>query len=165
MNFNNLDDIRANGFIGFKTVNELWEDKSYLPKQRGVYMVLNPNTSNSQFISPGVGGFFKGKDPNVSAGELKSNLVENSLVVYIGKAGSLTGKATLHSRLGQYLSFGKGKNVGHWGGRLIWQLSNYKELIYCWKPILDNDPREIEKKLIEEYMVQFNKKPFANLVK
>ena len=111
MNFNDIDDIKKNGFIGFKTVEELWIDKSSIPKINGVCLVINPTFKKTEFINPGVGGFFKGKDPNVSIAELKNNLVENSQVVYIVKGESPTGKATLNSRLGQYLRFGETKTL------------------------------------------------------
>ncbi len=66
MNFKDIDDTEQNGFSGFKTVAELWIDKSSIPKTRGVYLVINPKYNKTEFINPGVGGFFKGKDPNVS---------------------------------------------------------------------------------------------------
>ena len=163
MNFNDIDDIKKNGFSGFKTVAELWMDKSIIPKTRGVYLVINPSCDKIEFINPGVGGFFKGQDPNVSIAVLKHNHVENSQVVYIGKAGSLTGQATLHSRIVQYLRFGETKNVGHWGGRFIWQLKNHSALIFCWKPTMEDDPREVEKQLLSDFIKQFGVRPFANL--
>ena len=163
MNFNNIDELKKNGFGGFKTVGELWKDKSSFPRIKGVYLVINPNYKKTEFITPGVGGYFKGKDPNISIAELTSNHVENSQVVYIGKAGSTIGQATLYSRLGQYLRFGETKNVGHWGGRLIWQLKNHSNLIICWKPTQKEDPREVEKQLLSEYIKQFGRRPFANL--
>ncbi|MFC4691282.1 hypothetical protein ACFO5T_12660 [Dokdonia genika] len=163
MNFNNRKEIEKHGFKGFKTVAELWLDKSHIPKIKGVYMVIDPNFEKTEFLTKGVGGFFKGKDPNVAVSELKFNLVPNSQVVYIGKAGSPTGIATLNSRLGQYLRFGETKNVGHWGGRYIWQIKNHSGLIFCWKPTPTDDPREIEKQLLSKYIKDFGKRPFANL--
>lgn len=131
MDFNNRKELEKNGFKGFITVSELWIDKSPIPKIKGVYLIIDPNFKNTDFLATGVGGFFKGKDPNVPIPELKSNLVKNSQVVYIGKAGTPTGKATLNSRLGQYLRFGQTKNVGHWGGRYIWQIKKHSDLIFC----------------------------------
>lgn len=164
MNFNDRKEIENDGFVEFKTVKELWKDRKIIPKKMGVYLVINPNFKNTEFINPGVGGFFKGKDPNVSIEELKLNFVANSQVVYIGKAGGSTVAATLHSRIGQYLSFGKTKNVGHAGGRYIWQLKNHADLIFCWKKTPNNEPVEIERKLINEFSKQFGKMPYANLV-
>lgn len=160
--FNDIKEIKNQGFTGFKTKRELFLDSSCIPKQMGVYMVLN-NQAKPSFVLNGTGGFFKGKNPNVALSYLKDNWVDNAKVIYIGKAGSSTGKANLYSRLNQYLSFGQGKNVGHWGGRLIWQLANAKDLIVCWKTLPDLEPREIEGFLIQEFVNQFGKRPFANL--
>lgn len=164
MDFSKISKNEKSGFSGFKTVQELWKDKSCIPKIRGVYLVINPKFNNPKFIYPGVGGFFKGKNPNVPIDKLKFNLVLNSQVVYIGKAGSPTGQATLNSRLGQYLRFGQTKNVGHWGGRYIWQFKNHSDLIFCWKPTPKSDPREIEKLLLQNYINEFGRRPFANLI-
>jgi hypothetical protein len=163
MNFNKIDEIKKAGFIGFKKMSELFIDNSFLPKEKGVYLILNPNYKKTEFLQIGSGGYFKGKNPNVSIEELKSNWVNDSLVIYIGKAGGDTSKATLYSRLKQYFSFGQGKNIGHWGGRLIWQLKNSSDLIVCWKPLLNDDPRNIERHLLKNFITKFSKRPFANL--
>ena len=119
--------ISASNFVNTGLIavvgKDLWNDKSMIPKQMGIYMVLNTEP-NVDFINPGVGGFFKGKDPNVDILQLKEKFVD-ATVVYIGKAGGTSSKATLFSRLGQYLSFGQTKNIGHYGGRYIWQLKNH----------------------------------------
>ena len=133
MNFNNIDDIKKAGFVGFKTMQELFVDSSQLPAIKGVYLVLNLDTKTPSYLQVGSGGHFKGKNPNVTIPELKSNWVDKTIVVYIGKAGSDTSSATLKSRLKQYFGFGQGKNIGHWGGRLIWQLATSNNLVVCWK--------------------------------
>lgn len=163
MNFNNIKDIKMSGFIGFKKMNELFIDSSSIPKIKGVYLILNSNYKKAEYLQIGTGGHFKGKNPNVSIDELKANWVDNSLVVYIGKAGSETGRATLYSRLKQYFGFGQGRNIGHWGGRLIWQLKNSSDLVVCWKPLPNDDPRTIESQLIKKFVLEFSKRPFANL--
>lgn len=163
MNFNNIDEVKKAGFSGFKKMNELFIDSSSIPKIKGVYLILNPNNKKIEYLQVGTGGHFKGKNPNVSVDELISNWVENSLVVYIGKAGSETSRATLHSRLNQYFRFGQGKNIGHWGGRYIWQLKNSTDLIVCWKSLPNEDPRIFESQLIKKFVINFSKRPFANL--
>jgi hypothetical protein len=111
----------------------------------------------------GTGGHFKGKDPNVPLYELKDNWVDNAIVVYIGKAGNEVSSATLQSRLRQYFWFGQGKNIGHWGGRLIWQLKNSTDLVVCWKALPNSDPRTVEADLIRQFITKYSKRPFANL--
>jgi hypothetical protein len=145
-------------------VKELWINRTCIPKIKGVYLVINPSFRQAEYITPGVGGFFKGKDPNVPITMITLKEVANSQVIYIGKAGSPSGNATLNSRLDQYLKFGQTKNIGHWGGRYIWQLKNYTDLIICWKETQNEDPREVEKLLLRMFITQFGKSPFANLV-
>lgn len=164
MDFNNIDEIKELGFMGFKKMKDLFTDSSSIPKVKGVYLVLNPNYEKAEYLNVGTGGYFKGKDPNVSIDELCSNWVDSSLVVYIGKAGSETGNATLNSRLKQYFGFGQGRNIGHRGGRLIWQLQNSSDLIVCWRALPNEDPRTIERELIRKFVAKFSKRPFANLV-
>ena len=156
MTFNDIDEIKKAGFIGFKKMSELFLDSSMLPDNNGVYLVLNVDNKAGEFLTIGSGGHFKGKDPNISLADLKSNWVDNTKVVYIGKATSL------RSRLRQYFSFGQGKNIGHYGGRLIWQIKYSKDLVVCWKS-LTTDPREFEADLIQQFVKTFGCRPFANL--
>lgn len=156
MTFNSVEEMKKEGFTGFKTMKELFRDSSIIPNDGGVYLVLNIDNIPSEFIIVGTGGYFKGKNPNVSLSELKSNWVDNAKVVYIGKAISLT------NRLRQYFKFGKGQNIGHYGGRLIWQLKYSQELVVCWKT-LKTDPREFEAELIQQFISAYGNRPFANL--
>ena len=61
------------------------------------------------------------------------------------------------------MNFGKGKKIGHWGGRYIWQIKDIDEYLICWKVLLDEDPRNIEIKLLEAFRQKYNGLPFANL--
>ncbi len=162
MNFKDIEQIKKAGFTGFKTMKELFADSSAIPKIKGVYLVLNP-TKKGEFLTVGTGGHFKGKNPNVSVSELKANWVDDTIVVYIGKAGKDGSSATLQSRLRQYFGFGQGKNVGHWGGRFIWQLKNSADLVVCWKALPTTDPRTVEADLIQDFVSKFSQRPFANL--
>lgn len=164
MDFNNIEHIKEAGFLGFKSVRELMVDCSEIPTIKGVYLVLNIDKYPPSYLEVGTGGHFKGKNPNVSHDRLRDNWVENTIVLYIGKAGGDTRGATLKSRLKQYFGFGSGKNIGHWGGRYIWQLATSSDLIVCWKPMLHDNPRDEEQRLIAQFVTQFGKRPFANLV-
>lgn len=156
MTFNDIDEIKKAGFTGFKKISELFIDSSKLPDNNGVYLVLNIDNKPGQFLTVGSGGYFKGKDPNISLADLKSNWVDNTKVVYIGKATSL------RSRLREYFGFGQGKNVGHYGGRLIWQIKYSQDLIVCWKS-LTIEPRQFEADLIQQFIQTYGCRPFANL--
>jgi len=163
MNYSNIEEVKKAGYTGFRSMGELFVDSSMLPKIRGVYLVLYPSGKSPEFLTVGTGGHFKGKNPNVSVAKLKENWVDGTIVLYIGKAGKDGSAATLQSRLRQYFSFGQGGNVGHWGGRLIWQLKNSKDLIVCWKALPTEDPRTVEATLIKQFVSRFGKRPFANL--
>ncbi|GAA4465491.1 hypothetical protein GCM10023093_17780 [Nemorincola caseinilytica] len=164
MDFSSIDDIKAYGFIGFKTVADLILDSSCLPNQMGVYFVLHMGKKPPMYLPVGSGGHFKGKDPNVSTDVLRANWIANTHVVYIGKAGGTGRSATIKSRLKQYLNFGQGKNVGHWGGRLIWQLSTHRDLVICWKSLMTQEPRDVEEQLLRMFIKNHGSRPFANLV-
>lgn len=164
VNLDDIEDLAAGGFIGFKTVADLRSDCGCLPKAKGVYLFIRPQPKAApEFVNVGTGGHFKKKDPNVPVELLQSNWVKDRLVVYIGKAGGGGTKATIHSRLRQYLRFGQGKKVGHWGGRLIWQLKDASNLIVCWKPLPEDEPELVESNLIRQFTKAFGQRPFANL--
>ena len=151
------------GFTGFSSIDDLLADDSELPSVRGVYVVVRPHNSPPEFLVEGTGGFFKGRDPNVSLKILADNWVQETVALYIGKAGSAGSQATLKSRLRQYLRFGQGKKVGHWGGRYIWQLGDATSLLLCWWELPSDDPRAVESRLIEKFEAAYTQMPFANL--
>ena len=162
----NREFLQAQGFEGFKTMGELMDgSRTQIPAQKGVYVVLRESETSPQFLSEGTGGHFKGQDPNVPISELKDNWVEDTPIVYIGKAGGTGSSATLNKRLGQFLRFGQGANIGHWGGRYIWQLADSKDLVVCWKTLTNDEPREVEHQMIQDFkVIHAGKRPFANLM-
>lgn len=160
------DDIRAAGFQGFVSFSELCAGKiASVPSEAGVYMVLLPDSFRPGFIQAGTGGHFKGRNPNVDIDTLENAWVEDTCVVYIGKAGGGSSSSTLQKRLRQYIRFGSGEPVGHWGGRYVWQLKDYARLLFCWRPSLPGeDAARTESELIEGFKARYGgRRPFANL--
>lgn len=153
-----VDKLTQLGFKGFNPVGFLMMTCRDIPKSQGVYVVLRKNTGNPEFLEIGTGGFFKSKDPNVSISELEANWVADTPVMYIGKAG----EGRLRKRIHEYMRFGKEENVGHWGGRYIWQLVNANDLIVCWCET-EEDSRDVEVEMIKKFKEEFGKRPFANL--
>lgn len=145
-----------NGFV--RVFNLRGEALKDIPDVPGVYMVLRDSVERPDFLVRGSGGYFKGKDPNVPLSELCANWVESANVLYIGKAKSL------RKRISQYLRFGDGKPVGHWGGRYIWQLADAQELIFCWMPVI-GDADAVETEMICRFREHYGSRPFANLMK
>ena len=163
IDFNDIDAIKSAGFHGFQKIRSLLSDFSNIPKEKGIYFILYTETHSPDFLPTGTGGHFKGQNPNITMKELKSHWVNNTIVIYIGKAGGTGSSATIQSRLKQYLKFGQGRNIGHWGGRLIWQIRNSGDLFVCWKTLPDKEPRDVERELIQMFKSEYGKRPFANL--
>jgi len=165
--FDSIDSIKQAGFTGFHAVGELMTSNcENIPRQKGVYLVLNP-TFKKSFLPKSDGGFFKRtdpRDPKVSISELEHNWVHDALVVYIGQSGGGKSKSDLRKRLRTYMKFGQGEFATHWGGRYIWQLEHNRELVVCYKTLSDADPKETESDLISSFKRKHNgKRPFANL--
>ena len=57
---------------------------------------------------------------------------------------------------------GQGKPVGHWGGRLIWQLGNHADLLVCWRATTE-EPRRVEESMLAALEIHYGRLPFANL--
>jgi len=163
MLFDNLSEMKSFGFLGFEEVQSLMNNNcSNVPHKKGVYFVIKYDDP-PEFFMKSVGGNFKRKDPTVPIERLQRKWVNNTLVVYIGQSGGGTSSENLNSRLNTYMSFGQSNPVGHWGGRLIWQLKHNRKLKICWKSTPDQDPREVEKGLIKDFEDHYGNKPFANI--
>lgn len=165
MGFATRGGLEAEGFQGFVSVGALQrEGCAQVPAIQGVYLVIRETPGDPAFAPKSVGGWFKGKDPTVSTDELRVNWVPDALVLYVGRAGSGGGAATLRSRLRQYMRFGQGEVIGHWGGRYIWQLADHRDLLVCWKTTPAADPGSVESDIIAAFKVRYGARPFANLL-
>ena len=93
-----------------------------------------------------------------------SRLIPGVQLLYLGKAG-LGSKANrgLRTRIGEYLRFGQGEPIGHWGGRLIWQVEDPSQLRIAWKIIDGTDPELVEKAHLLAFKEEFGQLPYANL--
>lgn len=159
-----IESLKESGFLGFVSVQDLTtENCGQVSQQPGVYIVIRSVNSPPDFSSTSPGGHFKGKNPTVPTQELNTNWVDGASVVYIGKAGGSNSSATLKKRLRQYMQFGSGRLVGHWGGRYIWQLADYASLLVCWRPTAPEEPADVETRLLRGFQAVHGKRPFANL--
>jgi hypothetical protein len=158
-----LSTIHNLGFSGFYPIGDLWADQSVIPAKKGIYVVIRSSDDPPVFLQKGAGGFFKQRNPNLPVAELAGRWIAGCKILHVGKAGGYLSSATLRSRIKQYLDFGKGKPVGHRGGRLIWQLEHHSKLLVAWKALTQTDPREEERRLILEIYHFYGQLPFANL--
>jgi hypothetical protein len=146
------------GFQGFVTFAALRADKfAGVPAAGGAYIVLREDTGALTFLPTNPGGRFKGKDPTVAQTELHDRWVPGANVIYIGKANDL------RRRLRQYSRFGAGQAVGHWGGRLIWQIAQADQLVVAWREVAAAQaPADLERDLLDAFCMQYGSLPFAN---
>jgi hypothetical protein len=152
--------LTAAGFIGWQTWADLRShDYRQVPHASAVYVAYRDTSAPAEFLDANPGGRFKGKDPTVIRADLISNWVSGAHVVYIGKAD------VADRRLEQFGRFGAGEPIGHWGGRLIWQLSDSGALRLAWHEITwSEDARTYEKRLLAHFAAHhLGKRPFANL--
>ncbi len=165
MDFASIDGLLAAGFRGFETVASLRESSGVgVPEQRGVYLVLRTEVGPPTFLDVSAAGRLKGKDPTVPLDSLAENWVDGALVLYIGQAGGGESVQTLRQRIRSLLMFGAGSAVGHWGGRLLWQVAGSDDFAVCWRPEGCTDPEEQEGRLIREFKEDHGgMRPFANL--
>jgi hypothetical protein len=134
------------------------------PDLPGVYVVLRETETPPTYLKESTGGHFKGKDPTVQVAVLEKNWVVGTGVLYVGKAGGSEVGSTLRKRLRQYMKFGNGSPVGHWGGRFIWQLADHNDLLVLYKLTAPHEPSEYEAELISAFTKANGKRPFANLM-
>ena len=164
VDFSSFATLQAAGFVGFSRVRDLHASRCQgVPQQPGVYLVIRAPTDVRVFSTQSCGGRFKGKDPTVPVERLHRLWIDGAIVLYIGKAGGGDSGALLQERLWAYMRFGASEPVGHWGGRLIWQLENCHDLTVCWKACLEVDAAKREGELIREFAKTHGRRPFANL--
>jgi hypothetical protein len=131
---------------------------SHLPTSPGVYAVSYGGSRPSTWATDSVGGWHKGRSPSVKSPELDANWVDETDIVYIGKTDR-----TLAKRITEFARFGNGEPVGHWGGRLIWQLPEPSQLMIGWKALQLATAISTETHLLTQFHAAFGKLPFANL--
>lgn len=147
--------LETEGFLGWVSFADLATRPDQVEPIGGVYVVFR-TYSEPSFLTVNPGGRFKGRDPSVSEDALKDNWVDDAEIIYIGKADNL------RRRLREYVRFGRGEPIGHWGGRLIWQLEDSADLLVAWRETPGRVPRDVETQMISAFRAVFGKPPFAN---
>jgi hypothetical protein len=98
--FATVDALHSRGFVGFRTIAELRQNKlTEVPEVNGVYLILRATAGDPRFLTTSTGGRFKGRDPTVDVAVLTRCWITDTPVLYIGKAGGDDTNSTLRSRL------------------------------------------------------------------
>lgn len=158
-----IEQLKEQSFKGFITIDELKKSCKAIPKEMGVYVVLREKDNYPVIFDKRPFDCQEDKYPSYTKLELENIWVEDTQIIYIGKAGGSGLKTELHKRLSTYIRFGKGKKATHGGGRSIWQLADVDDFVVCWKVLTDGEPSDIEHNMIAEFAKEHNGMlPFAN---
>lgn len=156
------DWLHTDGFDGFVSIGDVRLQRVTLSGLPGVYVIYRETLDPVEFLDKNTGGWFKGRNPSVPIDTLKVAWVTDAYVLYVGKADAgRSGRRSIRVRLDEYLRFGMGEPVGHWGGRYLWQLDGTDELMVCYKPCAE--PRDEESRLLDLFLAEHGSLPFANL--
>lgn len=113
-------------------------------KDKGVYIVKCPKDMKIVFNDMQYNRNIVPYDKNIL--QNKYSLTNNEEILYIGKA---EGKKGLYQRIWQYIKTGCHNGTNHKGGRGIFQINNYENLIIETKSC--DNAREEERKLLEKF--------------
>lgn len=132
--------------------------RATLPKPSGTYIVLRPSGTPPEFLAVSPAGWHKRKNPTATPDALAANWVEGAQVVYIGKAKSIEDRVCSMARQGA------GRNAGHHGGRLVWQLCDSAKLLIAWRRLRPGFTThgDDEDNMILRFRQAYGKPPFAN---
>ncbi len=159
-----IDGISLDGFSGPVTIGSLRETRcSAVPQDPGIYLIERDSDCMPEFLQKSTGGAFKMRDPSCPPEFVREKWVQGTRVVYVGKAA---GRKGLRRRLDDLVSFGYGKAVGHWGGRLLWHLPEKEKLLVRWRTCSASEADAAETDAMAHFKdVHCEKRPFANLAK
>lgn len=165
MDFDSPRSLWSGGFRGFVDVDALRQSRcAEVPAQPGIYIVLRCSPEPPAFLATSPAGHFRGKDPTVPVEILRTEWVDQALVLYIGQAGGRGSTETLRSRIKSLVDFANGKPIGHWGGRLLWQVQGSNRFHVCWRAGGCGDPVDVEHRMIGDFRIAHNdRRPFGNL--
>ena len=133
------------------------------PEIAGIYLILRESNCAPEFLKKSTGGAFKKRDPSCLPEFVRNNWVQGAHVMYVGKAA---GRKGLRQRLNDLITFGYGKAVGHWGGRLLWHLPEKEKLLVRWRTCSAEEAEDAETKTIGRFKAtNGGRRPYANLRK
>ncbi|MEO8610928.1 MAG: hypothetical protein ABI690_23730 [Chloroflexota bacterium] len=158
MDFENISTLPEYGYCSPVSLADLIDaDCQQVPDRGGVYVVVREPSTPPQFLIESPAGHFDDRNPTVAETELLRNWVDQVVILYVGETDNL------RRRFKQFIRFGHGQPVGHWGGRYLWQLEDSANLCLSWKLTPDENPVDLKRRLLKTFRVRYSKLPFANL--
>lgn len=165
MDLEDLETLPLCGFVDHMRVIDLQDSCDSVQTCKGIYLVARDDLQSVVFLEKSTGGHFKGKDPSVPISKLVQHWLDGPKVLYAGETGSGGSGGTLRSRLRLLMNFSLGQPCGHWGGRLLWQLANSKNLLVYWQATPEKEPKAMKTEILGEFKQKYGRLPFANLKK
>ena len=147
-------DLEAAGFVGWMGAPEA---PPQAPDGPGVYLVYTDRRGPGEFLATSQAGWHKGQDPTVPSALLEDRWIIGAGVLYFG-AGM-----DLRKRLTRLAQFSAGEPVGHYGGRILWQVAFSDEFQVAWKETPAGDFADQKKDCIRQFKSTFGRQPFANI--
>lgn len=150
-----IEGLRAEGFVGFERLDRV--DLDEVPDVGGLYVVVREATSEPAYLPSNPAGRYKGRDPSIPLARIRDRWVDGQNLLYVGRSKHLRRRLELFRR------FRDGEPVGHWGGRLVWQLADSDSLLVAWLPTGEQDPDPARATLVAGFVEAHGRPPFANL--
>ncbi|WP_423923805.1 hypothetical protein ACPEEZ_06115 [Frigoribacterium sp. 2-23] len=145
----NRAELKRLGFTGF--VSLIGMDRSVLPREHGVYVVLHESGERPRFLATNVVTKRLPYDP----AQLEKKWLTGRSVVYIGKAEGIRG---LHARVGAFSR----QAENHSGGRALWQLDSAADLLVAWLETPGVSALKVEQTYLQAFKAEHGGYPFAN---
>lgn len=125
-----------------------------VPREHGIYVVLRADDAEDHRLRAEIPILGRA---TYTVESLATRWIEDSSVVYIGKAA---GKNGLRARLRPFST----KSRSHSGGRSIWHLEEADTLLVAWTSTPGDDAAVVEANWIQAFRRSHNdRRPFANL--
>ena len=126
---------------------------NYIPKQSGIYRVLNLDNIQIKFQSSSTN--LKHSLYPTAMLQAKYDVTKSSRLLYVGKGKNL------HKRIKQYVKYGLNLVDNHKGGRAIFQIKDYKNLYI--EVVLCDRCEYVEKNMLIGYKEHYKELPVANM--
>jgi hypothetical protein len=153
--------LESLGFEGFLRVGELHADGCRaVPNEPGVYAIVRESTDAPKFLGRSEAPEWRGMNPTRPVVELEERWVAGAQLLFVAAAPGPGVRNLLRQRVKRMLRFGSGAVVGHWGGRLVWQLADHRSLRVSWK--VTEAPVDAMNGLVQSFERAHGAMPFAN---
>jgi hypothetical protein len=152
-------DLQAAGFAGWRAWAALVEEGfASVPDVPACLLFHRPSSADPVFVDDPAKLPFHAHHAAIPRDVLAANWVPGAHTLYITRAEAAAQRLTHMAR------FATGELPAHWGGRLLWQLADFTELLVAWHPITWDEPAaHYERRLLAQFArTHDGRRPYAN---